>query len=81
MAPITVAVLGQDSLIILNRLGAEVRLFHIGAKDVCDCVSLALWLRNLAYQVRVARLMKPNYIFTMMDNKNMIVVDYIVRTQ
>ena len=36
---------------IIWRLGAEVRLFPIGANDVCDCVSLALWLRNLAYQV------------------------------
>lgn len=34
----------------LSRLGVEVRLFPIGDDDVCDCVSLALWLRNLAYQ-------------------------------
>ena len=43
---------------IIKRLGVEVRLFPIGDDDVCDCVSLALWLRNLAYQVRVARFMK-----------------------
>jgi len=34
----------------LARLGAEVRLFPVGPSDYCDCVSLALWLRNLAYQ-------------------------------
>ena len=27
------------------------RLFPVGPSDYCDCVSLALWLRNLAYQV------------------------------
>ena len=28
------------------------RLFPVGPSDYCDCVSLALWLRNLAYQVK-----------------------------
>ena len=54
-----------------KRLGAEVRLFPIGAKDVCDCVSLAIWLRNLAYQA--SREHHSHFIiFNMIENKGMM---------
>jgi hypothetical protein len=35
---------------LLPRLGAEVRLVAVEPGDLCDCISQALWLRNLGYQ-------------------------------
>ena len=40
----------EEFIVELKKVGAIPKLMPVNASSACDCVTQALWLRNLAYQ-------------------------------